>query len=160
MRIHVLAILGTLAIGVSGLSAQSSKTISGFVSDSQCGATHSSASDSATKCVKGCLKHGGEPVVVSEGKVYHLKGKTDAVREFAGLLRTLRAGLQHAGDGDVGRDVAECEGLRVSGFDSGRCSFRYGLQSARDGTDTTGEGAGQAGCAWCQNVHRTSGAAV
>jgi hypothetical protein len=97
MRIQVLAVVGTLVIGVSGLSAQSSKTISGFVSDSQCGATHSSASDSATKCVKGCLKHGGEPVVVSDGKVYHLKGKTDAVREFAGQDVTVKGTI----DGDT-----------------------------------------------------------
>ena len=97
MRIRVLAVVGTLAIGVSSLSAQSSKTISGFVSDSQCGASHTSPSDSATKCVKGCLKRGGEAVLVSDGKVYHLKGKTDAVRELAGQNVTITGSL----DGDT-----------------------------------------------------------
>jgi hypothetical protein len=97
MRIRDLVVVGTLAIGVCGLSAQSSKTISGFVSDSQCGASHSSPSDSATKCVKGCLKRGGEAVLVSDGKVYHLKGKTDAVRELAGQDVTITGTI----DGDT-----------------------------------------------------------
>jgi Protein of unknown function (DUF5818) len=97
MRIQVLAVVATLAIGVSGLSAQSSKSISGFVSDSQCGATHSAPSEGATKCVKGCLKHGGEAVLVSDGKVYHLKGKTDAVRALAGQNVTVKGSV----DGDT-----------------------------------------------------------
>jgi hypothetical protein len=97
MRIQVLAILGTLALSVSSLSAQSAQTISGFVSDSQCAASHSAPSDSATRCVKGCLKRGGEAVLVSDGKVYHLKGKTDAVRELGGQNVTITGTL----DGDT-----------------------------------------------------------
>ena len=70
------AILGTMTFGAQMLSAQSSQAIHGFVSDSHCGATHSSPSAVASKCIKGCMKGGSEAVVVSDGKVYHLKGKT------------------------------------------------------------------------------------
>ncbi|HEY4045711.1 MAG TPA: DUF5818 domain-containing protein [Acidobacteriaceae bacterium] len=82
--LNVVGVLGTLAFGVQMLSAQSSQTIHGFVSDSRCGTAHSSPSAAASKCIKGCLKGSSEAVVVSDGKVYHLKGKTGQVGKYAG----------------------------------------------------------------------------
>ena len=43
--------------------------ISGYVSDAHCGAKHDAVSEANTKCVKGCLKGGSDPVLVSNGKV-------------------------------------------------------------------------------------------
>jgi Protein of unknown function (DUF5818) len=91
------AVLGTISFGAQMLSAQSSQTIHGFVSDSHCGATHSSPSAAASKCIKGCMKGGSEAVVVSDGKVYHLKGKTPQVAKYAGQNVTVTGTV----DGDT-----------------------------------------------------------
>lgn len=42
----------------------------GVISDSHCGAKHTAGGAETEKCVKGCVKSGGKPVLVSEGKVY------------------------------------------------------------------------------------------
>jgi Protein of unknown function (DUF5818) len=82
--LNAVGVLGTLAFGVQMLLAQSSQTIHGFVSDVHCGTAHSSPSAASSKCIKGCMKRGSEAVVVSDGKVYHLKGKTAQVNKYAG----------------------------------------------------------------------------
>lgn len=84
MKLNSLAVAGFLALGVMGLSAQSSTTMSGFVSDAHCGAAHSSPSADATKCIKKCMKGGSDAVLVSDGKVYKLKGDETAVKGYAG----------------------------------------------------------------------------
>jgi hypothetical protein len=84
MRGNVLAVLGSMVLGAGLLSAQSSQTIHGFVSDAHCGTAHSSPSASATKCIKSCMKGGSEAVVVSGDKVYHLKGNSAEVAKYAG----------------------------------------------------------------------------
>ncbi|GGH11951.1 DUF5818 domain-containing protein [Silvibacterium dinghuense] len=84
MKIRMAAIVGTLVLGVPVLFAQPAQQISGFVSEAHCGAEHSSPSEAATKCIKGCMKGGSQPVLVKDGKVYQLKGKTDAVAAHAG----------------------------------------------------------------------------
>ena len=85
-----LAAASLLAIAASVLSAQSPQTISGFISEEQCGASHAAPSASATKCVKGCVGRGAAPVLVSEGKVYKLKGEDAAVKGLAGQNVTIK----------------------------------------------------------------------
>jgi hypothetical protein len=84
MRIRLLSVAGFLALGIAGLSAQSTTTMDGFISEEHCGASHSSPSADATKCVKGCMKRGSAAVLVSNGKVYKLKGEDAAVKDLAG----------------------------------------------------------------------------
>lgn len=62
-----------------GLSLASAKTITGVVSDSHCGAKHSTAGSAG--CVEGCVSKGASYVLVSKGKVYQL----DAQDKFKGL---------------------------------------------------------------------------
>jgi hypothetical protein len=97
MRGNVLAVVGSMVLGAGLLSAQSSQTIHGFVSDAHCGAKHSSSSASATQCVKGCMKGGAEAVVVSGDKVYHLKGNSAEVAKYAGQNVTVTGTV----DGDT-----------------------------------------------------------
>lgn len=97
MKFKSLAVAGFLALGVVGLSAQSTATMNGYISDSHCGAAHSAPSADATKCVKSCMKHGSDPVLVSEGKVYKLKGEQDAVKGLAGENVTVKGTV----DGDT-----------------------------------------------------------
>ncbi len=97
MSVKKLAITSLLAISTSLLSAQSAQTINGFISENQCGASHASPTASATKCVKGCIARGAAPVLVSEGKVYKLKGEDAVVKELAGQNVTIKGTV----DGDT-----------------------------------------------------------
>lgn len=97
MQIRAFAVAGFLALGAIGLSAQSATTIQGFISEAHCGAAHSSPSAAATKCVKSCIKGGSAPVLVSDGKVYKLKGEEAAVKGLAGENVTIQGTV----DGDT-----------------------------------------------------------
>lgn len=52
--------------------------MSGYISDSHCGAKHDTVSDANTKCIQGCMKHGSDPVLVSQGKVYKIDADSRA----------------------------------------------------------------------------------
>jgi hypothetical protein len=95
MRVKTLSVAGFLALGIAGISAQSTTTINGFVSDQNCGAKHDSESD--LKCVSSCIKRGADPVLVSDGKVYKIKGDVDAVKGVAGQSVTITGTV----DGDT-----------------------------------------------------------
>jgi hypothetical protein len=97
MRIRLFSLAGFLALGIAGLSAQSTTTMNGFISEEHCGASHNSPSADATKCVKGCMKKGSAAVLVSNGKVYKLKGEDAAVKELAGENVTITGTV----DGDT-----------------------------------------------------------
>src|SRR4051794_1520060 len=71
-------------------------TLTGFISDANCGAKHASASDA--KCVNGCIKKGADPVLVSDGKVYKFD---DASKDKAKAL----AGQSVTVDGSVSGDT-------------------------------------------------------
>jgi hypothetical protein len=72
-----------LMFGCLALAADKS-TVTGVVSDSHCGAKHSTASDAATGCVKGCVKGGASYVLVtSDGKVYQVN-EQDKFAQYAG----------------------------------------------------------------------------
>jgi hypothetical protein len=92
-----LAATTLLAVSTAVLSAQSAQTVNGFISEDQCGASHNAPSASATKCVKGCLGRGAAPVLVSNGKVYKLKGDDSAVKSLAGQNVTIKGTV----DGDT-----------------------------------------------------------
>jgi len=65
-------------------------SISGYVSESHCGAKHSEVSEAATKCINGCLKGGSDPVLVSNGKVYKFDDASkDKAKPLAGQKVTV-----------------------------------------------------------------------
>lgn len=97
MSIKNFAVASLFAVSASLLSGQSAQTINGFISEAQCGASHASPSESSTKCVKGCIARGSAPVLVSEGKVYKLKGEDAAVKDLAGQNVTIKGTV----DGDT-----------------------------------------------------------
>lgn len=84
MRHKLMAILASTVVGAGMLLAQAPQTIHGYVSDSMCGAKHSKPSTANTECVKKCIKGGSEAVIVSDGKVYNLKGDVADVTKLAG----------------------------------------------------------------------------
>jgi hypothetical protein len=69
----------------AGSVAAFADSISGYVSDAHCGASHNTVSAANSKCVDTCLKKGGDPVIVSDGKVMKLDADSAAkAKEFAG----------------------------------------------------------------------------
>jgi hypothetical protein len=72
--------------------------VTGYVSESHCGAAHSSPSEKNTACVKKCLNGGSDPVLVSNGKVIKIDaGSKDKAVAFAGENVTVNGSL----DGDT-----------------------------------------------------------
>lgn len=91
MRTKVLAMTGSmLLLAASSLVGQSSQTIHGFISDTDCGSSHRSPGEDVSRCVKSCIKHGSAAVLVSRGKVYQLKGDTAAATQYAGQNVTVK----------------------------------------------------------------------
>ena len=72
--------------------------VTGYVSESHCGAAHSSPSAENTACIKKCLNGGSDPVLVSNGKVIKIDAasKEKAV-SFAGQNVTVNGTM----DGDT-----------------------------------------------------------
>lgn len=62
--------------------------MSGYISDSHCGAKHSSVSAANTKCVSDmCIKGGADPVLVSDGKVMKFDADSkEKAKPFAGQM--------------------------------------------------------------------------
>ncbi len=59
--------------------------LSGYVSESMCGAKHHSPSAANTQCINKCLKGGSDPVLVSNGKVMKFDADSkEKARAFAG----------------------------------------------------------------------------
>jgi hypothetical protein len=87
---RVLAVAtAVFALTVLTARAADSAQISGWISDSSCGAKHAG---SGAECVKGCIKSGKAPVFVDEGKkqVWSIDNP-DAVKEFYGDHVTVTA---------------------------------------------------------------------
>ena len=79
-----------LAVGSLFAVSALAETLSGTISDANCGAKHAAASASDAACVKSCLKRGAEPVFVSDGKVYKVAADTrEKVMPLAGMKVTI-----------------------------------------------------------------------
>lgn len=66
----------------------------GTISDAKCGAAHADASEKSIKCVQGCVKKGGEAVLVSEGKVLKIDAASkDKIAPHLGHKVTITGNL-------------------------------------------------------------------
>lgn len=74
-----IALLTFAVLMFASLSFAGSKTVSGVVSDSHCGAKHSTAGNA--DCIEHCVSGGASYILVSDGKIYQLDGQD----KFKGL---------------------------------------------------------------------------
>jgi predicted acyltransferase (DUF342 family) len=81
--------------------------LTGYISDSRCGAKHDTVSEANTKCVNGCLKGGADPVLVSNGKVYKIN---DDSRDKA----VAHAGQNVTVDGTVSGDTVSIKSIEAA----------------------------------------------
>ncbi len=77
MSVFALLVMACLAWGAE-------KTLTGVISDSNCGLKHSTASDEAAACVAKCVEGGAKYVLVSGGKVYQLNPQDKIAKNMAG----------------------------------------------------------------------------
>src|SRR6202051_1784383 len=84
---------------LSGLSAWAApQTLTGQISDSMCGKSHSGMGDmgkNPKECTLACVKGGGKYVFVSGDKIYDIKNQS-----FAALATNAGASVQLIGDVD------------------------------------------------------------
>ncbi len=79
-----LLLASTLTLSLCSIGAFA-EDITGYVSESHCGAAHHAESAANTACIKKCLKGGSDPVLVSNGKVMQFDAESkDKAKEFAG----------------------------------------------------------------------------
>ena len=58
--------------------------LDGVISDSMCGRKHMIAGKTPAQCVAECIRNNSRYVLVTNGKIYTLAGKLQAVAPFAG----------------------------------------------------------------------------
>ena len=79
-----LALASLLTASLCSFAAYADE-MTGYISDSHCGAAHSSPSAANTKCIEGCMKKGSDPVLVSNGKVMKLDDSSkEKAKAFVG----------------------------------------------------------------------------
>lgn len=84
MHLRILTFLAALLVTTTGAFSQSVKTLTGTVSDTMCGAKHMMTNVSPAQCTRECVKQGSDYALVSNGKVYTLKGDAKQIDKYAG----------------------------------------------------------------------------
>ena len=102
-RIFMAPVLG-LALFTTGAFAEE---LTGYISDSHCGAKHDTVSAANTKCINACLKGGSNPVLVSEGKVINIDAES---RDKA----VAHAGQKVKIDGTMNGDTVKIDSIEES----------------------------------------------
>ena len=65
----------------------------GYISDAKCGAAHSDGSEKSVNCVKACIKGGGKPVFVADGKVMPISNTDKVPADLYGQKVTISGDL-------------------------------------------------------------------
>jgi len=74
-------------------ASSASKTLTGTVSDSMCGAHHMEKGKSAAECTRDCVKKGTKYALVVGKKVYTLDGHEAELDKLAGERATVKGSL-------------------------------------------------------------------
>jgi hypothetical protein len=82
MRIMISTAVIAMLCAVGVFAAE--RTLTGIVSDSQCGAKHGMANMSDRDCTQMCASQGAQYVLVSGGKIYKLTNRAADLKKHAG----------------------------------------------------------------------------
>jgi hypothetical protein len=82
----------TLFVGLA-VSAADSKSLTGVVSDTMCGAKHAMSGDAAA-CTRKCVAAGSSYALVVGDNVYTLEGAKDQLDKYAGEKVTVTGDVQ------------------------------------------------------------------
>ena len=84
MRLRISAIFLSIALSHVAASARASQSFTGSVSDAMCAGHHMMRGKTLAQCIRECVKQGSDFALVSEDKVYTLKGDKAQFDKFAG----------------------------------------------------------------------------
>jgi hypothetical protein len=85
----------TVAIGSLFAASALAESMSGTITDANCGAKHAAATEKDAACAKSCVKRGAAPVLVSDGKVYKISADSkDKVAELVGMKVNVNAKVE------------------------------------------------------------------
>ena len=89
MKRSLFVMVAVFALSAAAAMAADSSKITGYISDSMCGAKHAGT---GAECVKKCIEGGMKPVFVSEkDKAVWTIDNPDAVKDFYGDHVTVKA---------------------------------------------------------------------
>ncbi len=83
----------TPASGKPAGSSTGTKTLTGTISDSMCGAKHMAKDKSPAECTRICVKQGMKYALVAEDKVYTLEGHEAELDKLAGMKATVKGSV-------------------------------------------------------------------
>ncbi len=106
MLLRNIAVSAGLLIGAFSCSPQSTRSVTGTVTDAMCGAKHMMTDVSAAQCVRECVKGGSEYALLTGGKVYALKGDTKQIDKYAGQNVTVT--------GDVSGNIVKVHSISTA----------------------------------------------
>ncbi|PYP90890.1 MAG: hypothetical protein DMG65_09680 [Candidatus Angelobacter sp. Gp1-AA117] len=87
----ILLLLGVASVPSSAADNKpTTKTLTGVISDSMCGAKHMAKDKSAADCTRECVKSGSDYALVVGEKVYTLKGNAADLDKYAGEQVTVK----------------------------------------------------------------------
>jgi hypothetical protein len=89
----IIFLAGLLITSVAAFS-QSSQTLTGTVTDTMCGAKHMMTNVTPAQCTRECVKQGSDYALVSDGKVYTLKGNAKQIDKYAGEVVTVTGKIE------------------------------------------------------------------
>ena len=98
-----------MALSIGSLFAVGAlaETLSGTISDANCGAKHAAGAASDISCVERCVKRGTAPVLVSDGKVYQIAVESrDKVASVLGQKVTV--------NGKIDKDTVTIESVEAA----------------------------------------------
>lgn len=91
-------LLWAVSMAVLCVASGVAQSLSGTISDSDCGLRHQAATVGDAACVQRCIKRGSAPVLVSGGKVYQISSDTrEKVKDVLGQKVTINGKV----DGDT-----------------------------------------------------------
>src|SRR5437868_11113116 len=93
MDLRTFTFLAALSIIALGAFSQSAQALTGTVSDTMCGAKHMMTNITPAQCTRECVKQGSDYALVSNGKVYTLKGDTKQIDKYAGQNVTVTGSI-------------------------------------------------------------------
>jgi hypothetical protein len=93
MYLRTFTLLTALLVTSLTAFSQSGQTLTGTVSDTMCGAKHMMTNITPAQCTRECVKQGSDYALVSNGKVYTLKGDTKQIDKYAGQNVTVTGSI-------------------------------------------------------------------
>jgi hypothetical protein len=94
MYVRTFTLMSGLLITAAIAGSQSAQILTGTVTDTMCGAKHMMTNITPAQCTRECVKQGSDYGLLSDGKVYTLKGDAKQIDKYAGESVTVTGKIE------------------------------------------------------------------